>query len=216
MELFPLCLAFGPIAVYLVLLGIINLARHPLLVTATRETLALGLALSGFIIVGPMQLFLPEEAARFFHSFIWVLLVAFYLLCLTLVLLLSRPRLVVYNVTLNQLRPVLGELAIELDPDCRWAGDHLVLPQMGVQLHLEEFPSMRNVSLIATGPEQSLEGWKRLERTLRGRLRQVEVPRNPRGVTLLSSGAAILGVLLYKSFSDPQAIAQGLYRMLRM
>ena len=45
MDTFSACLAFGPLAIYLLLLGMINLQRRPLVISGTRETLSLGLAL---------------------------------------------------------------------------------------------------------------------------------------------------------------------------
>ncbi len=160
MQAFSFCAALGPLAAYLFLLGIINLSRRPLVVSGFRETAALGLALSGFVIVGPMQLFMPEPAAAYFGSLVWALLLGFYGLMLILIILLSKPRLVIFNLKLSQLRPVLSELALRLDSQARWAGDSLSLPQLGVQLHIDDFPSLRNISLASTGDEQSFSGWR--------------------------------------------------------
>ena len=63
MNVLYLCLALGPPAIYLFLLGLINLTWRPLLVSGARDTALLGLAVSGLVIVGPMRLFFPEEAA---------------------------------------------------------------------------------------------------------------------------------------------------------
>jgi hypothetical protein len=59
MDPFRLCLAFGPVTIYLLLLGIVNLGRRPLLVSGVRDTAALALAISGLVIVGPIELFFP-------------------------------------------------------------------------------------------------------------------------------------------------------------
>ena len=102
------CIALGPLAVYLFLLGLINLSRRPFLTTGARDAAALGVGISGFVVVGPMELFLPGAAANRFGGYVWLLLLAFYALCLTLWVLLLRPRLVIYNATAEQLRPVLA------------------------------------------------------------------------------------------------------------
>jgi hypothetical protein len=68
-----------------------------------------------------------------------------------LVLLLLRPRLVIYNISVDKLRPILAEIVSELDPNARWAGDSLVLPGLGVQLYVDHFAAFRNVSLISAG-----------------------------------------------------------------
>ena len=53
-------IALAPVAVYLLLLGMINLSARPLVTSGLRDSAALGIAASGFVIAGPMELFLPE------------------------------------------------------------------------------------------------------------------------------------------------------------
>ena len=67
--------------------------------------------------------------------------------CSTLVV---RPRLVIYNMTVEQLRPTLANVVTRISiPYARWAGECLVLPRLGVQLHVEPFLAMRNVQLAS-------------------------------------------------------------------
>jgi hypothetical protein len=191
------CLALGPLGVYLSLIGALNLAGRPLIVSGTRDMAALGLAVSGFVIVGPLELCLPDAAAVRFGPYVWVLLLVFYALCLILALLLLRPRLVIYNVSADQLRAVLADLTDQLDSDARWAGDALALPRLGVQLHLDNVPLTRNVSLAAA-------------------LGRVSIARNPRGAVFAAVGLAIILALAYSVACDPQAVAQALLEMLRI
>jgi hypothetical protein len=174
-------------------------------------------ALSGLVIVGPMNLFLPAAAAVRFGPLAWFLLLGFYSLCVLLYLLVARPRLVIFNITLEQLRPLLEQTARRLDSDARLAGDALQLPQLAVQFHLDAVPAMRNVSLVATGDRQSYSGWKRLREELTAALRAVEVPRNPRGFTFLTCGLVLVGWPLVELLQTPaQAVAQQLRDILRM
>jgi hypothetical protein len=216
MDPFRLCLALGPVAVYVLLLGALNLSRRAFLVTGTRDAAALGLAVSGLVVVGPIELFFPDAAAVRFGPYVWVLLVAFYALCLVLVLLLLRPRLIVYNISADQLRPILADLVVQLDSGARWAGDSLVLPGLGVQLHVDSLTAMRNASLSSVGPNQNHQGWRKLEAALRNALTQVEVGRNPRGLTLVCAGVLIASSLVLAIAHDPQAVAQALFDMLRL
>ena len=180
----------------------------------------LGLAVSGLVLVGPIALFFPENAAVHFgpHGtrFVWLMFVASYALCLILVLMILRPRLIVYNIPVDQLRPILADLVERLDADARWAGDSLALPGLGVQLHLESLNFMRNVALISSGPKQDSHGWSRLEAELAVALRNVEVPRNPRGVTLLSVGIVLIVGLAGAIVGNPQAIARTVFEILEM
>lgn len=216
MDPFRLCLALGPIAIYVLLIGAINLFRRPFLVSGARDAAALGLAVSGVVIVGPVELFFPVTASLRFGPFIWVLLIALYALSLVLLLLLMRPRLVIYNITNEELRPILAELVAELDAEARWAGDGLVLPALGIQLHVEALPARRNVSLVASGPDQNHQGWRQLELALGAALGRLEVPRNPQAMVLLSAGGLLaLSVILAIAW-NPQAVAQSLFDLLRL
>ena len=121
MDPFRLCLALGPVAVYLLLLGAVNLSRRPLLVSGVCDAAAVALAVSGLVIVGPIELFVPLGAVVQVGPYVWLLLLALYGLCVALALLLLRPRLVIYNISVNKLRPVLATLVEQLDTDARWA-----------------------------------------------------------------------------------------------
>ncbi len=214
MDTFSACLAFGPLAIYLILLGSINLSRRPLLISGTRESLSLGLALMGLVVVGPMQLFMPQEAAVRFGEFVWLLLLGFYILCLTLLIMLSRPRLIAYNISADELRLALDKAARRIDAEAVWAGKALSLPLVRVHLHVESFPPLGNVALLATGDEQSLGGWRRLEFCLRETLRETTVPVQAHGFWMLLTGAMMLAGLAFWVVDDPQTIAQGIERML--
>src|SRR5688572_189670 len=91
------CVALGPLATYLLVLGAINLSRRPLLTTGGRDAAALALALAGLAAAGPMELFMPERAAVYIGGWVWVLLLTVYFLAVVLLILSMRPRLIVYN-----------------------------------------------------------------------------------------------------------------------
>ena len=202
------CVAVGPVAIYLLLLGGINLSRRPHVISGTRDMAALSLAVAGLVMVGPGELFFPVAALIRFGAFVcWVLLCSLYLLGVVLLLLVSRPRLVIYNISTDELRPVLAEVVSKIDPDARWAHDSLALPGLGVQLHIESLARLRNVSLVAAGPVQNYQGWRRLELALAAALAGVEVPRNFRAMGLVSAGLILLAFVVLTVSRDPQAVA---------
>lgn len=215
MDPFRLCLALGPVAMYLLLLGAVNLSRRPLLVSGVRDAAALALAVSGLVIIGPMELFFPFEAAVQFGAHVWLLLLALYAMCVVLVLLLLRPRLAIYNISVDKLRPILAELVDGLDPNARWAGDSLALPGLGVQLYVDNFAALRSASLISAGGNQSHQGWRRLETALGDALAREEVVRNPRGMSLIGAGLLIIVAILMAIAQNPQAVAQSLLEVVQ-
>ena len=215
MEPFHQCLALGPVAIYLLLLGVVNLSRRPLVVSGGRDAAALGLAVSGLVFVGPMALLFPEGIAAHFGplgtKYLWLMFVGLFAMCLVMVLLVLRPRLIIYNISVDQFRPILAEVVERMDADARWAGDCLYLPGLGVQLHLESSGSMRNVSLVSSGPKQDYQGWSRLDRELSTALRGVESPWNLAGVALLVIGNFMIIGLAWAIIRDPQAIARTVF-----
>ncbi len=218
MEPFHQCLALGPVAIYLALLGAINLTRRPLVVSGGRDAAALGLAVSGLVFFGPMALLFPESVAAHFGpagtKYLWLMFVGLMVICLIVMLLILRPRLIIYNISVDQLRPILAEVVERLDSDAQWAGDCLFLPGLGAQLHLESVGWMRNVSLVSSGPKQNYQGWSRLEVELATALRGIEVPWNISGLMLLSVGNALVIGLAWAIIHDPQAIARTVFELL--
>jgi hypothetical protein len=207
MDPLRFAIAAVPLAAYLILLGVVNLRRRPLLATGGGDLGALGVALSGLVFIGPIALFRPDAATVELGNFVWLFLAAFYLLWVTLAAMLCRPRLVVYNLSAEELRLVLSEAVRNLDNAGRWAGDNLTLPTIGVHGYVEAFAWMRNTSFIAGGGRQDLAGWRRLNRVVERSLRGVDTRPNPRGWLLLGAGIAMLAAATVGLASDPAGVA---------
>jgi hypothetical protein len=207
---FRLAIALVPVAAYALLLGMLNLRRRPFLTSGGCDLAALGVALSGLMFVGPLELFRPEAATRSFGNYIWLFLILFYWLWLVLAVLLARPRLVIYNVSAEELHPVLAEVANRLDPTGRWAGNNLSLPGLGVQLHLDSLDIMRNVSLVASGGRQNLDGWRRLARELGRSLSTMRVKANPRAVGLIVVSLALFVTCVTQLLSHPAELVEAM------
>lgn len=215
MDPLRLCIALSPLAAYVLLLGLVNLSSRSLVTSGGRDLAALALGISGLVIVGPMELFFPELATELFGPYVWLLLLGMYALVVALLTLVLRPRVVIYNMTVEQLRPSLANVVQELDPDARWAGECLVLPRLGVQLHVEPFLAMRNVQLVSSGPHQSFAGWRRLERALVQTLRGTPSPPNPYGFSLVFFGLLMVALITSAIIGDTPAVDQAFREMLR-
>ena len=214
-DVLQLAVALIPLALYVLVVGAINLMGRPFVVTGVRDVAAMAIAISGLAVVGPMELFFPEAAAREIGNWVWMLMLTFYALCATLVMLLMKPRLVIYNVSYDRLRPVLGEIVPKLDPDARWAGECLMLPNLAVQLHLEVSPVSRYAQLIGVGARQSFEGWKRLESELKQALRKQASTRSSYGWAITFIGVSTLTSLTLLLLRDPDAVTQAFRDWLR-
>jgi len=110
---------------------------------------------------------------------------------------------------------VLAEVVARLDPESRWAGESLAMPQLGVQLHIDTTTMMKNVQLVASGPQQDVRGWRRLERELKTALRRANGTPNPYGVSLVMFGVGIAAVVTWFLARDPDGVLQAFNEMLR-
>jgi hypothetical protein len=211
-----LAIALVPIAAYCILLALVNARRKPFVTTGGCDLATLGAALSGLVLVGPIELFRPEAASAQFGDYVWLFLLVFYWLWVWLAVLVARPRLVVYNITAAELRPVLAEAARRIDPQARWAGDSLALPTLGVTLHMECFEIMRHTSLAASGGKQNMAGWQRLSAELRNDLAGLRVAANPRALGLILFAAGLLALSITHMVARPQQVAQAMQEMLNI
>lgn len=217
MPLDPLhvAIALGPLATYLLVLGTINLATRPLVTSGSRDAAALAVGLSGMVLAGPLELFLVEDAAVRYGAGVWVMMLAAYWLIVALAILLMRPRIVVYNSSLDQLRPVLAQVVTQLDAEARWTGDCILMPQLGVQLGLESYAILHNVQLVSLGSQQNYQGWRRLEIALAAGLRKSRSSRNVFGAVALGMSLLLAAMVTLALAHDPSGAVQALNEMLR-
>lgn len=197
-----------PLAIYFACIGLINLVGRPLIVSGVGDASLLALALSGWVLIGPMELFLPDDAVAQFGIWVWLPIICLYGLIVLLVILLMRPRLIIYNVSSDQLRPLLAQTVVEMDDRARWAGDCLNMPQQGILLHLDAQPGIRQVQLTAVGGRQDMEAWRRLSNALAFRIKEMPAKVNTRGATFLLVGLLLLltvGVVFVTRSTDVAA-----------
>jgi len=212
---FRLCVAVLPLATYFLGLGLVNLSSRPLVLTGAHDLALLGVGLSGLMVVGPLELFVPTAAAVHFGQYVWLFLLALYGLGVTFLVLLAQPRLVIYNVTDAQLRPLLAEVVAILEPDALWAGSSLALPRLAVELSIESFPALRHVSLVASGWRQDLAGWSCLRRALAAAMKQTRVKPNVWAAGLIGFAVLLSAGCLYYALARPEALAEGWHDLLR-
>lgn len=179
--------ALVPPGLYLLAVAARHLRRRPTAVGGGWELGLLAAALAPLVLVGPLELLQPAGIRGLWRMLLPLVLVA---LSACLAVLASRPRLVVTNITLEQLRPVVAQVAIGLDPAARWAGETVALPDRGVQVHLDGRGAMRSVSLVAVGTRTSPEGWAEFTRRLRAAVRRVRVRPSPWAAVFAGLGAA--------------------------
>ncbi len=204
MDALRAAIGLTPLAAYLFILGLINLSRRPQLRSGARDLAALGVALVGLVMVGPVELLMPMLLVIEFGPFAWGLALAVYASGWSLLVLSTAPRLVAYNIDAERFRLLVAETALTMDADTHWAGDSVVLPKRGIQARIENFPVLRNSSLVSNGPRQDFSSWAELEKNLRRGMEGMQVQRNPRGGFMLVLSLLIVGALVVQWARDPQ------------
>lgn len=185
----PAWLALLPLGGYLVVLGWLHLRRRPAAVSGGLDIAALVAGLSGLVLAGPLALLQPAVGTAAWAA---LMMLGTVVLIVAGGLLATRPRLVIYNVTLEQLRPVLAEVVGRLDESARWAGESVVMPARGLQVLMDGRGLARCVSVVAVGTRASPEAWSEFARRLRRGARGLRVRRDPWGIAFAVIGAGCI------------------------
>ena len=201
MNAFVISLSLIPLAVYFLFLGIIHASRRPFILSGDADTALLCAAVSGMVFVGPINMFFPINAAIQFGAYIWLILAILYFLITMLIILYSRPRLIVYNIDKAQLKEILEKIAVRLDENSAWAGDSLYIPQQDLDLHLEFVSGLKNVTIVSNEKYSSRLRWRNLKRLLKSELKQTSASRNWLSIVifLLSAILILVTVVSYVS-----------------
>lgn len=126
-----------------------------------------------------------------------------------------RARIVIYNITLEQLKPLLTSIAMRLDPSSRWTNDSLLIPNLNVHLHVEPVGWLRNIQLTAGGNRQSYEGWQRLEKELVVAVGKLQVSANIVGIGMLIVSGVLAAVTAFWMIQETEAVAKAFEEMMQ-
>lgn len=195
-------IALVPLGAYLAGLAAAHLRRRPVLVSGTLDVALLAAAVSGLVAVGPLALLAPAVGRSPWSLPVLALVFA---LAAAICVLVSRPRLVVYNITVDQVRPLVAEIVSSLDPQVRWAGESAALPERGFQLHIEGSGPLRTVSVVNVGERSSPEGWGEFARRLRRAVRGLPVRPSPWGLVFAALAATVFAAAAGLAFWFPAA-----------
>lgn len=217
MSSLQIAIAITPLVVYLTFWAAVRIWGRAKVISGMADAYLLGIALSGFFLVGPLNLFLPEAAASRFGGFVWLLLLTLYFLVLSLLVLLDRPRIIIYNASFDQIRTLLSVIAEEVDKDTRWAGETCAMPQIQMQFHIAQSRWTRTVQLVAVGWCQNFTAWRSMEERLRYELAPVQ-RRSLRlsGLALLAAALVLTLIATYGIYRDYDQMAQALTDFLRL
>ena len=184
-------------------MGAIRLRRHPLITSGWRDMFALGMACSGLVAIGPMQLFFPAHAASRWPGWVWALMFGLYAMALLISAMWSRPRLLSYGLGKSQFQEVLLKSAQEIDPQSSWYGEVLTMPNSGMQLSAESSLGSFVNSVAIVGNLQNLTDWLRLEKGFVCNGSKIQISPSKSGWLLVAAGTAVLLISIAPVFESP-------------
>lgn len=209
---FAILLALLPLGAYLVMIGGLRMLGRPLVTTGGRDTFALAMGISGLVAVGPGELFFPSAAGATFGPAVWPLLAMFYFLLVSMVILNSRPRLVVYGLETQGLIQPLLRACQRLDPQsvADERGGTITLPAHRIHLRVTPHGSSVGADIEAFESNITAAFWRLLLSELRSEVASVPTAAPASGGILVVAGLAMLLVVALQVVQTPNQLVEGL------
>lgn len=208
-----------PVAVYLLILAIINRGPHPVLIRGTWDVLGLLFALSGFLFFGGPAIlngmyeqrrlawalghsdFLPGvgDGAWLFWLAFWLVYFGVVFFVVWWMVTARRPVTSIYNVALEPFAAALEKTLAALRIECRQAEQRLYLQRDADSapsvIDVEAFPLLHHVSL--TWREDPLQLREAFEQELTHVLADTEAPEHLTWLWMLSTSICLFAVSFF-------------------
>ncbi len=201
LDYLRLALGLIPLGLYLMVMGLLALRGRPTILTTGQESLLIGFALSGFVLIGPIELFFPTGAYAALGSWVWLLLVALYCLVVLLIALQRAPGWTIVGMDAEEFRAFFEVVLQKGSVDCKWMGNQLQIDQWDVRAIAEPsrgFP--KTTCLSPCGRVRNVLGWYQIEKLVATSkaLEQTDAGRSsgmiPTAVCLLLLGSICIGL----------------------
>jgi hypothetical protein len=209
---FPILLALLPLGAYLVMMGSLRMLGRPLVTTGGRDIFALSVGISGLAAVGPGELFFPSAAGATFGPAVWPLLALFYFLLVVMVILNSRPRLVVYGVSGQILAQPLLRACQRLDPQSVVDGSAgtVTLPSHAIHLRIKPHGMSDSADIEAFEANVTPMFWRLLLAELRKEVALLPTTAPASGGLVTVVGLAMLLLVALQVVRAPRQLVEGL------
>ncbi|TWU17055.1 hypothetical protein Poly21_42640 [Allorhodopirellula heiligendammensis] len=210
---FAATLAFSPLIVYVLCLSIIRIGGFVWVTTGARDTAAVLVAISGLIVIGPMELFFPNATASLLGAWVWIPLMLLYFLFACLVVINSRPKLVIYGRTLEEVYPAMVRAARAMDSNAIEHEEQLQIHLPALTTHIRLDPVRGNdcSSVVAFEPTLPLAFWNQLANHLRTELRPTPPPYPRRGWAMLIMATMTAFFLVRYIAAQPALLVEGFH-----
>ena len=171
-----------PVAVYFLVLGLLNSRRHPQLLTGRLDFVLLLVALSPLFLLPVLSLFGMSILAT---------AAGVVLLALAVLALSPRDRTwVIYNVPASQVHHILTRALNSMGLDVQAGKDSYRLESEQASIQLKSFAPLRNVTIRLAGGDAALAA--QIEKALCRSLVAIEAQTSPMAMSLLLVATAMM------------------------
>jgi len=205
----------GPMAVYFLVLGLVNSRSRPHLVSSRVDFVLLAIAFYPVMLWPVLTLIEKGHAAAAALAAAGVLAAFLWLLPA------RRGSWVIYHASLPQCARLIRQAARRegwqvVTPDDHRPHRRLGIPQAGLDIRLESFPWLRNVTLHFTCRHPAgVEAADRLVCGLFEEIKGEQLLPSPAGASLVVIGACLLGLPMWYLVNNMNAIVDVVARVLR-
>lgn len=208
---FAMLIGLMPVVGYLAMLSIVRISGRTMVTTGGRDLAALGLALVGLFAVGPAELFFPENASALFGPTVWIFVLSLYFLCLALVALTARPKLVVYGRSPDEIYEPLLRACQKLDPEATGIQQLLKieLPGSGLHIRADGYRGVDYTQVLVFEPGVTQKFWDGLLGHLRDELESSPRPKTIRGGSMLMASLIVGAVVLWRAVQSQELVVEG-------
>jgi hypothetical protein len=184
-----LILVLGPLAVYFLVLGLVNSLARPCLVNACVDFLLLTVAFIPVLLV-PLITLIQHGHSIIALSVLVAILTVFFSMLPD-----RRSRWVVYNCTIQQCTRLMERAARRVGGSVALADDQARLSPSGISIQISALPWLRNLTLRLAGGQGNSrsEFLAALEAEMAG---EAMLP-SPTGASLVVIGTGLLGVPMW-------------------
>ncbi len=212
-EPFATTIAFAPLIAYLLAFAIIRIGGFVWVTTGTRDVTAVLVAISGLIVIGPMELFFPNATAALLGGWVWIPLLLLYFLLACLVVINCRSKIVVYGRTLEEVYPAMIRAARAMDCGAVENEEQLQvhMPALTAHLRLDLARGNDCSSVMAFEQALPLAFWHRFAKHLRDELRPTPPPYPRRGWAMLIVAVMTAFFLIRYVAAQPALLVEGFH-----
>jgi hypothetical protein len=217
MNAFSLVIVLVPLGAYFFLLALLFSGKHPYVVSGGRDFILLAIAMLGFVIIGPFQLFFPIAAFNSVGGMVWIALLILYAFIIVYCVLQLQPRCVIYGIHANDAQSHLHSALAEKGIEVEWLGNTFKIDAWNIQGIVEQAGYWPTAQLICLSKNRdTILAWWQMQKIFAKHLTRIPRARSYAGLSMASVGLALFMMSCSEIYFYSSEVADGLKVLFRL